>query len=251
VRLTVLGCSPSFPNPGGHCSSYLIDESQTRIVIDCGHGSAGALRAVSDLDSVSAIVLSHMHPDHFFDLVPLRYAYRAENHASLVPLWVPPNGAAVLSSLLEPLGLPDDFFTGTFDLREYDPQDALTIGSLLLRFTETRHYVPGYAILITPANADHPALFFSSDTGWLDDLEQIAFGADLALIEATQTHQDDDREPGHLTGSMAGKLAQQGRVERLLITHYPASRGQELLAQARGEYGGPVELASEGRTYEI
>jgi ribonuclease BN (tRNA processing enzyme) len=251
VRLTVLGCSPSFPSPGGHSSSYLLEEEGTQLLIDCGHGSGGQLRAVSDVASLSAIVLSHMHPDHFFDLIPLRYAVQFLDAGHQIPLWLPPDGADMLAGLLRPLGLPDDFFTGTYDVREYDPDGTLTVGSLSVRFAVTRHFIPAYAMRIRHVSRNHPAFFFSSDTAWSDSVRALAGGADLALVEATQAHQNGGGELGHLTGSLAGKLAQEAAVGRLVLTHYPASLGSDLLSQARAEYSGSVELAVECETYEV
>jgi ribonuclease BN (tRNA processing enzyme) len=251
VRLTVLGCSPSFPNPGGHSSSYLLEEDGTQLLIDCGHGSGGQLRAVSDIASLTAIVLSHMHPDHFFDLIPLRYAIQFLDADRRIPLWLPPDGADMLAGLLRPLGLPDDFFTGTYDVHEYDPDGSLTVGSLSMRFGVTLHFIPAYAMRITRTGQGQPVFFFSSDTAWSDSVRSLATGANLALVEATQAHQNGGGELGHLTGTLAGKLAQEAGVGRLLLTHYSASLGSDLLSQARAEYGGSVELARECETYQV
>ena len=48
MRLTVLGKSPSWQDAGGACSGYLIEDSDTRVVLDCGNGVFGKLRERMD-----------------------------------------------------------------------------------------------------------------------------------------------------------------------------------------------------------
>lgn len=42
MRLTVLGCSGTFPGPDSPCSSYLVDHDGSRL--DLGAGSLGVLQ---------------------------------------------------------------------------------------------------------------------------------------------------------------------------------------------------------------
>src|ERR687894_167319 len=74
MRLTVLGKSPSWQDAGGACSGYLIEEGDTAVLVDCGNGVFAKLRERIDYVDVDAVVLSHLHADHFLDLVPYAYA---------------------------------------------------------------------------------------------------------------------------------------------------------------------------------
>jgi len=74
--LTVLGSSCSIPRPGRACSAYLIAGAGTRAVVDFGSGALANLRFYCEPDQLDAVVISHMHADHFFDLIPLRYALK-------------------------------------------------------------------------------------------------------------------------------------------------------------------------------
>ena len=71
MRLTVLGKSPSWQDAGGACSGYLLQEGETTVLLDCGNGVFGKLRQRVDYVDVDAVVLSHLHADHFLDLVPV------------------------------------------------------------------------------------------------------------------------------------------------------------------------------------
>ena len=68
MRLTVVGCSGSFPGPESAASCYLLEADGFRLVIDMGNGSLGALQRYAPLFGVDAIALSHLHADHCVDL---------------------------------------------------------------------------------------------------------------------------------------------------------------------------------------
>ena len=74
MRLTVLGKSPSWQDADGACSGYLLQDGGAMVLLDCGNGVFGKLRHFADYVDVDAVVLSHMHADHFLDLVPFSYA---------------------------------------------------------------------------------------------------------------------------------------------------------------------------------
>src|ERR671929_118668 len=74
MRITVLGKSPSWQDAGGACSGYLVEEGGTALLLDCGNGVFSKLRRYRDYVSIDAVVISHLHADHFLDLVPFSYA---------------------------------------------------------------------------------------------------------------------------------------------------------------------------------
>ena len=74
MRVTVLGKSPSWQDAGGACSGYLVQEGDFTLLLDCGNGVFSKLRRVRDYVDVDAVLISHLHADHFLDLVPFSYA---------------------------------------------------------------------------------------------------------------------------------------------------------------------------------
>ncbi len=74
MRLRVLGKSPSWQDAGGACSGYLLEDGECAVLIDCGNGVFSKLRSYRDYTRVNAIVISHLHADHFLDLIPYAYA---------------------------------------------------------------------------------------------------------------------------------------------------------------------------------
>src|SRR5438309_11831485 len=98
MKLTVLGCSPAWPNPGGTQSGYLV-ETTGRLLLDCGPGVLARLRAREGWPAVDAIVITHWHLDHWGDLVPWVWGslFDAARTGSRLELWVPPGGAEELA----------------------------------------------------------------------------------------------------------------------------------------------------------
>src|SRR5215210_76096 len=86
MRLTVLGKSPSWQDADGACSGYLLEDGQTAVLLDCGNGVFSKLRKFRDYTTVNAVVLSHLHADHFLDLVPYSYALTYAPRQQPVPV---------------------------------------------------------------------------------------------------------------------------------------------------------------------
>ena len=85
MRVTVLGKSPSWQDAAGACSGYLAQEQGASVLLDCGNGVFSKLRRICDYVDVDAVVISHLHADHFLDLVPFSYALRYAHASSRCP----------------------------------------------------------------------------------------------------------------------------------------------------------------------
>ena len=57
-----------------------------------GSGAFSNLREAIDYTALDAILISHMHADHFLDLIPLRYAlkYGPLQREGRIALYMPP-----------------------------------------------------------------------------------------------------------------------------------------------------------------
>ena len=142
MRLTVIGSSPAWPNPGSAHSGYMLQADGSRVLLDCGPGVLGRLREHAEWPDVDAIAITHFHLDHWGDLVPWVWGsfYLASRRPVARPaLWVQPGGAAFLASLGERLGFPD-MFERTFELAEYAPDTPFAIGKLAVTPTRVPHY---------------------------------------------------------------------------------------------------------------
>ncbi|WP_166352870.1 MBL fold metallo-hydrolase [Phytoactinopolyspora limicola] len=251
MRLTVLGCSGSLPGPSSPASCYVVEAGGVRLVLDLGNGALGALQdhvGADGLGSIDAILISHLHPDHYIDLcgyyVALRYG---PVHAGRrVPVWGPDHTAERLAIAFGEN--PDPGMSTEFDFRTYS-DDAFHIGPLRVSTTRVRHPVDAYAIRI---EHEGRSLVYSGDTGPAQALIDLARDADLLLCEASFRDGGDHPPDLHLTGVEAGQHARAAGARRLVVTHVPPwGDPDEAAAEARTAFDGPVEAAHAGAVWEL
>lgn len=250
MRVTVVGCSGSFPGPLGPASCYLVEADGFRALLDLGSGALGSLQSYCTFGQVDAVLVSHLHPDHCMDLLPLYVARTydpAAGHA-VIPVHAPTGAATHLAQAYgraEPPGL-----TGCFDFVEWSP-GRCEVGPLAVTVARMAHPVPTWAMRVEHRGA---TLAYSGDTGPTDALVEIARDADLALFESSFEQGRDDATPAdlHLTGREAGEHATRAGVRRLVLTHLPPWNDPDVsLAAARTSYVGPVDVARPGAAYEL
>ncbi len=222
MKLTVIGCSPAWPNPGGAQSGYLV-EGDGRLLLDCGPGVLAKLR---ELDGgwprVDAIVITHWHLDHWGDLVPWVWGAIAGPARELTrpELWLPPGGEEQLRDFGARLGW-ESMWGQAFTLREYEEEEPFTAAGLQVAALRLPHYtLRTYGLRVS--NGDR-LLAYSGDSGPSERLAELADGADLFVCEATLARGDLDGEPrGHLAADEAVASFSDSGARRLLLTHRPS-----------------------------
>lgn len=248
LRLRVVGSSPSVPRPNRACSCHLVRSRRTSVIFDIGTGSLGKLREHMDYTDLDGIVISHMHADHFIDLIPLRYGlkYGPLTRLDRLPLWLPPGGEAMLRALCStfPKESDHDFLDEVYDVREYDPSAHLEIGDLTIRFAKTVHYIDCYAMR---AEFQGASICYSADTAPSEAVEELARGCSLFLCESALGLSREEGLRGHLSATEAGEMAQRAGVRRLMLTHYGSDYAPgELEDAAETMFKGPCAVADDG-----
>ncbi len=248
MRLTVLGRAGTFAGPDSPCSSYLVEASGFRLLLDMGNGSTGSLQRYADLLAPHAVLLSHLHGDHYLDLVTYTYArrYHPTGPAPRLPVYGPADTRERLQRSVGPrsVALIDE----VYDVRPA-PAGGFEVGPFAVTLVPVRHPVPCTAVRLA---ADGRVLAYSADTGPCDALVSAARDADLFLCEASYLDGEPNPPDIHLTGREAGEHAARAGVARLLLTHLvPWGDPPRSLAAAASTYAGPTELAELGREYEL
>ena len=264
MRLTVLGKSPSWQDAGGACSGYLIEEDGTAVLVDCGNGVFAKLRERIDYVDVDGVVISHLHADHFLDLVPYSYALTYAPRQQPVPvdrwpgtdfpacpvLHAPPGAAELFRRVVGSWG-NEDLIEKAFELREYDPSSEIEIGPIRITFQAVPHFTETFAMSISSTNGSG-RIVYGADSSPTEALEEFARDADLMLVEATLPRPERTGMRGHLTPGEAGGHARAAGAKRLLLVHI----SDELDAasakrEAEEAFGGPVQVAAEGIVYDV
>lgn len=244
MKLTVLGKYGPFPAAGGACSGYLIRDGDAKVLLDCGNGVLSRLQQVCALTDLDAVVISHLHSDHFCDLLVFKYALdilaaRFLRQDIPLPIYLPSAPFEDFSRIA---------YKNAFDLRPIDMQSDVRIKTLDFRFAEMTHPVLSYAISVSNGRK---RLVYSGDTSCNDTLIDFAKRSDLLLADAGLLERDRKGAVNHMTAAEVGKVASDACVSKLLLSHiWPLYDEKDLLEECKMYYPDPL-VAQEMKTYDI
>ncbi|EST23606.1 MBL fold metallo-hydrolase [Streptomyces niveus] len=250
MKLTVVGCSGSFPSVGSACSSYLVEADGFRLLLDMGNGALGELQRHSGLYDLDAIFLSHLHADHCIDMCGyfvVRYYRHDGGRCDTIPVYGP-DGTEQRLTTAHADTPTDKSMSEVFDFHTLKP-GSFEIGPFSVRTEKVAHPVDTFGIRV---EHDGRSLTYSGDTGVSEALVELAEDTDLFLCEAAFTYGKEDIPGLHLNGREAGEHAARARARKLVLTHIPPwTDAERNLNDARAVYGGPAELARPGAVYEV
>ena len=232
MRITVLGCSGSVSGPDSPASGYLLDESETSpLVLDFGPGVLGALQRYADPGDVSVFLTYHPNPPEGRALV-----------------YGPKDTAFRLGVASAECGGQIDDMSDTLDLRRWTDGRVVRHGRLSILPRQVYHI----CALVRITTAKDKIFAYTGDTGMCQAVRDIADSADVLLAEASWTHSPDRPVGVHLSGTEAGQLAREAGVGELLLTHIPPWTSREdVIAEAKAEFSGPVHAVSPGDVFTV
>jgi ribonuclease BN (tRNA processing enzyme) len=241
MKLTVLGAGTCIPYPGYSPAGYLVAIGGMPVLLDAGPGTLVRLTeqgaSYRDLDLV---LISHLHPDHFLDLLTLLQASNATpGWRRERPLQV--YGPQGFEDFLEKLfGIIDGVAPETFPLQVHElASGQVDFGTWSLQTALTGH--TGESLAYRLDEGSH-ALVYSGDVARPESLVALAQGADLLLIECSLP--DGWQTPDHLVPAQVGELAQAASVRSVVLTHrYPPAIQADVVSQVKAVYSGPVFAA--------
>jgi ribonuclease BN (tRNA processing enzyme) len=247
MRLTVVGSGTSEPQPETPASGILVETGTFAVLVDCCQGVVRELLRIRDPRAIDAIVVGHMHADHYIGLISLRYLMPWNGVADRLQVFLPPGGRARIGDLASAISERPDFFDDAFEIVEYDPADHVDVGDMRISFVPGQHYIPSWGCSIS--DSDGRRILISGDTGPNDGLVAAARGADVLVVEATlSSWEHDDLRRGHLTPEEALDVGARSGVPRTVLVHYPANlrdRIDALCARTPGAIAGQAGLVIE------
>ncbi|MBW8483834.1 MBL fold metallo-hydrolase [Actinomadura parmotrematis] len=248
MRVTVIGCSGSYPGPESPASSYLVQADGFSLLLDLGSGALGTLQRFHPLYDIDAVCISHLHADHCLDLCGYWVARTYCPHGPLPRIPVHgPAGTALHMARAYDLD-PEPGMTGTFEFRELE-RGPYEIGPFRVTTALMPHPIEAYSFRIEHAGK---VLAYSGDTGVCDTLVDMARDADLFLCEASFLD-GDNPDDLHLSAREAGDHAARAGAARLVLTHLvPWNDNEATLKEAKGSgYEGEIDLARVGAVYDL
>jgi ribonuclease BN (tRNA processing enzyme) len=249
MKLTIIGCSGSFPGPDSPSSCYLLEAEGFRLLLDFGNGALGALQRHIGLYDVDAICLSHLHADHCLDLCPYHVVrtYSPEAPFARLPVYAPQGAPARLAAAY---GMPEEPGLETaFEFTALSP-GIRRIGPFDVTAALMNHPVETYGFRVSHGGR---SVAYSADTGESAELVKLAKDADLFLCEASMVEGPDLPTGLHLTGRQAAEHAAAAGVDTLVLTHLvPWFDPARILDEAgHGGFEGRMELARSGAAYPL
>ncbi len=248
LRVTVVGSSSAYSRQPGRASScYLVESGEDAIVLDLGQGAFSALAGFRDPATVRAYLISHLHPDHWIDLVPLRHYLRfGEASRRTAELYAP----ADIRRRADAVAGEVDFL-GNLEGGPLEPGRRM-IGKLTVEARRVRHTDSSFAFRVSEGADTAPGLVYSGDCGRADDLVPLIQPGDTLLAEASFGAGEAIPGVEHLTSGEAARAATEGGAKRLVITHVldGVDRSEALRAAAE-RFEGETILAEPGLTLEV
>jgi len=248
MRLTVLGAGPAYTDRRGSTGAcYLVEHDGSHLLLDLGQGSFPRIFPHVQPEAVDAIVVSHLHPDHFIDLVPLRHYLRYHLAPSRRIRVLGPKD---LGERLDCLHAQPGFSAEALDL-EVLGSDEHRIGAFGVRGALVAHTEESYGMRVE-AGGVGPGLVYSGDCGRADDIAPLVREGDALLIEVSFGVGPVPPGAMHLDAPAVARVARQTGAGRVLLTHLQMSHDAgETVAAVRAEYDGPVEFVWPGSVIDL
>jgi ribonuclease BN (tRNA processing enzyme) len=247
MRLTVLGAGPAYTDrEGASGASYLVAHAGTHLLLDLGQGSFPRIFPHVFPPDLDAVVVSHLHPDHFIDLVPLRHFLCYEFQP---PRRVRVLGPGDLARRLDALHDEPGFTAAALDVERLG-EDPRRVGALDLRAGLVAHTGESYAVRVAPDGG--PGLVYTGDCGRAADIAPLVRAGDSLLAEVSFGPGPVPAGVLHLDGPGVGRLAAETGTGRVLLTHLQMGfDAAQTLARVREWYDGPVEFVWPGTRLDV
>ncbi len=245
-----MGSGAAYPDrPGTASSTYVVECDGRRLCLDLGQGGFAGIAGRFEPASLEGLVISHLHPDHFIDVIALRHYLRYE---FATPRRLRVLAPAGLGERLDLLLAEPGFAAEALDIQPRRP-GLTTIGPFILETIVVTHTEESYAVRVSRAqDPGAPALVYSGDCGRAADLEPLIRRGDTLLVEVAFGAGPVPVGDLHLDGPAVGELAAATQPARVLLTHLQMRRDPAAtLAAVRARYDGPIALVADGETWSI
>lgn len=249
LQLDVLGAGPAYTDrPGASGAAYLVRHGATSVLLDLGQGSFPRLAGLLEPSTLDAVAISHLHPDHFIDLVALRhYLYWQFQPPRRVRVLAPAGLATRLDGLHDQPG----FSAGSLDLEDVTP-GLRSVGALTLEGRRVAHTKDSHAYRVAVAGSTGPGLVYTGDCGRADDVDPLVRAGDTLLAEVSFGPGPVPPGAAHLDGPAVAGLAARTGAASVLLTHLQMGFDETAtIASVQATFDGPVAFVAPGDRFTV
>ncbi|MCX6807658.1 MAG: MBL fold metallo-hydrolase [Patescibacteria group bacterium] len=246
MELIILGSGNYIPSKNRNAPGYLLRANGKNLVIDFGAGTLQSLLNFDvDYQSIDYLLLTHPHPDHITDVVPLLHACVINRHRNLCVIgWLGIESFfEKLFKLIEstcPRSYRIDFIEMGNGQTKLDPD--ILVKSRLLEHSKD---CIGFRV-----EAENRIIAYSGDTDVCDNLIALSKNADLLISECSCP--DAQKEALHLTPSEAGEIASRANARKLILSHLPLGVDENAFKlSAMNKFSGEVIVAADGMRIQV
>ena len=213
-------------------------------MIDSGPGALRKMLKVGfTYRDVDLILYTHLHPDHTADLVPTLFASKYGEFPREKDLLC--MGGPGFKSFFEKL---NKLYGPWIEPQSYQltvqevSKEAIFYRDLKILAKPMAH-IPG-SVGYRIEFKDRKSIAISGDTDYCQGIIDLASEVDLLVLECS--FPDAKKVEGHLTPSLAGRIALESHCKKLLLTHlYPVCDQFDILNQCRQVYQGEITVGED------
>ena len=248
MKLTVLGSGTCVPSLQRNASGYLLEAGEQQILVDCGSGTLLQLeKSGNSYKDVDAVFITHSHPDHFADLLPLLHALlyapdcsREKDFQIFAPHAFRKYYDQAIATML---GTSD-----LFDIYIHEVQESMHVGPVQVFSTKTVHSSDSVAYRF---ECNGKAIVLTGDADYDQGIIALGSGADILITDCS--FPDALKVPGHMSAKECGRVAAQAHAKQLILSHlYPADTPDiDRVTEAAEYFNGSIRLAEDLMVIEV
>jgi len=246
VTVTFAGSGDAFGSGGRlqACIAVQVGE-QAPILLDCGATSLVALKRQGiDPNQVAAVLVSHLHVDHYGGLPQLILDGQFNRREAPLTIAGPAGTADRLTAALEVMFPGSSTVRRRFEVNVIELQPGngqASIHNAVVHAVEVDHGMPGNTALGLRVDVAGKAITYTGDTAWTDVLIDLAADSDLFIAES---YYWDKAVPYHLRHADLLAHRDQLASRHIILTHMSA----DMLAHADDA---AFDLAYDGRVVSL
>lgn len=242
MEVTIVGSGTGVPSLKRSSPGIIVGVKEENLLFDSG---PGIMRKLMELNltyhDIDRIFYTHLHTDHINDLAAFLFATKNSFSLRRKDLEIiGPAGLKLFYQKLQEL-YGDVICIHSYQITLNEVLDATINYNNYCLITKSLVHTSssiGYRIEDAKGNT----IVYSGDTDYCPEIVSLASKANLLILECSLP--DNMKVKGHLSPSIAGRIASEANCQKLVLTHlYPVCDSYNIEAECRKVFSGDVTVA--------